>query len=1109
MDKGIVPKKPNPAVLIGGVVLILLICGITGYFLMGSGDQYYYYIDFDKTYVPSNLSDFKTKFKDDVKTLLNDDDVEIEDITILDDSVLKNKDNNYALYFKINDGDYLDKKVTDNIYSYRPFQTSDMKVDTINSHEGPSSSSDCGDYDATKCGSGQSKRDNPSTFICAGDNCVKEECCVDGTPTDVTCTRPSTTGYDFSGVTENLSAPFSATGITCGAGYTGDVTSSKCNTSGTPYHVTGCSPNANTRVDCVLGAEIDPADCNTECHRLTQTIATSASGGGTACGTPGIHDCLPGDGACGAGAGGDQGQATCRNFDCPGAGSPNTLRADLESFECATSTCTVSECCNVPPLPDTTVNCTGGLPPEVTQANYNILGDCNNVIPGEGCNLDCKNGSVRNNFRCPTGNTTLGTKLQSPGFNDGSCTAASLDGDCSINFGALTNGNLGSLCSGDNIAHDSSCDMTCNDGFFLTAQPTCTNGVITPATATCTACNRPTNAEPTALLNCTDATDSTATSCQNGWTGDSCNNPQGDGSTPPTPPPPADTTAADCTVTGLTLPLNGAFDAACVDEGTLADGSSCTLTCNDGYTISGTQPSCSNGVFSPGTITCNAHEPCAAGSYVSTPGTGTEDAVCATCSPVVGASGVATYTCTSADDSRVSACAAGNFKTVGAAGLADTCNAHSLCTPGMEVSTVGTATDDTVCTPVVCRRPTDITGYTVTETQLNSVGFNVVAACDTGYMPTGDGPVATTCGDTSGYYALTGCAIEDPCSTIDCGTNGSCLGGTCTCTGGYTGDLCQNAPTPAPAPNTYSVTANAVCVTTQGATPDDIFSGTPEEAQSACDLIPACQGFTRYGNSENSGNVLSSSITGTQQSTLGSCYQKTPAPVVCRRPTDITGYTVTETQLNSVGFNVDAACDTGYMPTGDGPVATTCGDASGYYALTGCAIEDPCSTIDCGDHGSCSGGTCSCTGGYTGLNCETAPPAPTPPTPPTPPSPPPVTNLCANVHCGSHGSCNTTTGNCVCRDNYSGPQCQDSCEDVRSDCELGCYNESPSDEDYYNCVAAYCGNCFANIGESCGKQNNDNNNNLKNLLNMNNTHKNLLFVLLLIIVIFLLFKDKM
>ena len=66
----------------------------------------------------------------------------------------------------------------------------------------------------------------------------------------------------------------------------------------------------------------------------------------------------------------------------------------------------------------------------------------------------------------------------------------------------------------------------------------------------------------------------------------------------------------------------------------------------------------------------------------------------------------------------------------------------------------------------------------------------------------------------------------------------------------------------------------------------------------------------------------------------------------------------------------------------------------------------------------------------------------------------------------------------------------------------------PSWENNISITIPSCsGECFANIGESCGKQNDNKNDNKKNLLNMNNTHKKLLFVLL-IIVIFFLFKDK-
>ena len=40
-----------------------------------------------------------------------------------------------------------------------------------------------------------------------------------------------------------------------------------------------------------------------------------------------------------------------------------------------------------------------------------------------------------------------------------------------------------------------------------------------------------------------------------------------------------------------------------------------------------------------------------------------------------------------------------------------------------------------------------------------------------------------------------------------------------------------------------------------------------------------------------------------------------------------------------------------------------------------------------------------------------------------PPPPPPPPDLCRGVNCGAHGSCDSTTGSCVCRDGYSGSTC--------------------------------------------------------------------------------------
>eukprot|EP01046_Picozoa_sp_COSAG06_P045037 COSAG06_NODE_6165_length_3074_cov_7.266218_4_plen_335_part_01 len=122
------------------------------------------------------------------------------------------------------------------------------------------------------------------------------------------------------------------------------------------------------------------------------------------------------------------------------------------------------------------------------------------------------------------------------------------------------------------------------------------------------------------------------------------------------------------------------------------------------------------------------------------------------------------------------------------------------------------------CSEVLCNQP-DITGYTVTNTQLNVVtGFAVTAACATGYESTGAGPAATTCGATSGAYSLSGCSA-----------------------------------------------------------------------------------------------------------------------VVCEAPADITGYDVTETELNvATGFAVTVACADAYESTGAAPAAASCGAASGAYSLSGC-----------------------------------------------------------------------------------------------------------------------------------------------------------------------------
>ena len=135
---------------------------------------------------------------------------------------------------------------------------------------------------------------------------------------------------------------------------------------------------------------------------------------------------------------------------------------------------------------------------------------------------------------------------------------------------------------------------------------------------------------------------------------------------------------------------------------------------------------------------------------------------------------------------------------------------------------------------------------------------------------------------------------------------------------------------------------------------------------------------------------------------------------------------------------------------------------------------DPCEyprTVNCGSHGSCSGGTCSCRSGYSGSSCGT---------------PPDLCEYPTHVNCGSHGSC--SGGTCSCTDGYSGSSCavapdlceypkhvacgHGTCSGGTCDCDLGYQGRK-------SCTAIECANlripasdkasdaCTGSTGDSC------------------------------------------
>ena len=204
---------------------------------------------------------------------------------------------------------------------------------------------------------------------------------------------------------------------------------------------------------------------------------------------------------------------------------------------------------------------------------------------------------------------------------------------------------------------------------------------------------------------------------------------------------------------------------------------------------------------------------------------------------------------------------------------------------GPAAATCGSSGDYTLsgCAAVVCTQPSDITGYTVLDTQLNVVtGFDVTAACDTGYESTGAGPAAAGCGAVSGDYTLSGCAAvvcTEPAAIVAVAADPA----TATCTGTDSGD-------------------NSDCAVNVAWTGGDGSAGT-------CATANTC------------------------------IYAAIGSTTVAVAAGGMTRYTVTNTELNVVtGFSVTVLCDAaaGYEATGAGPAAASCGAASGDYTLSGC-----------------------------------------------------------------------------------------------------------------------------------------------------------------------------
>ncbi|GMV43883.1 MAG: hypothetical protein AMXMBFR64_55990 [Myxococcales bacterium] len=104
---------------------------------------------------------------------------------------------------------------------------------------------------------------------------------------------------------------------------------------------------------------------------------------------------------------------------------------------------------------------------------------------------------------------------------------------------------------------------------------------------------------------------------------------------------------------------------------------------------------------------------------------------------------------------------------------------------------------------------------------------------------------------------------------------------------------------------------------------------------------------------------------------------------------------------------------------------------------------------NCSGHGTCntSTGVCTCTGGYTGSNCGTAPVV-----------------SCPN-NCSGHGTCNTSTGVCTCTGGYTGSNCG------TAPINWSCANSSYNGTQYWTCSGGSRYRCVNNVPqvETCSQ----------------------------------------
>ena len=194
-----------------------------------------------------------------------------------------------------------------------------------------------------------------------------------------------------------------------------------------------------------------------------------------------------------------------------------------------------------------------------------------------------------------------------------------------------------------------------------------------------------------------------------------------------------DTNDDTCTV--CTRPDNTAADASLTCSSTNNNEDTIRIVPNTG--VGGTNTYCASGYFhtlgiDSGNSTCTQHSGCPTGQYISTAGDDNNNDICTPCPTVDNAAPGATYTCTTASDSQVSACADGFYKD--SSGAADVCTACSTVTNAASDATYtcSSATNSRVssCADGFYKDGSSNADVCSSCTAVNNVGDYVSYTCD-------------------------------------------------------------------------------------------------------------------------------------------------------------------------------------------------------------------------------------------------------------------------------------------------------------------------------------------------------------------------------------------